>query len=58
MELTGSELVGVQLIGVYDGVALWQCLLCGGWWHRFSVNDPLRARVDSYLAARGVEVPW
>jgi hypothetical protein len=34
-ESDGQKIVGVELQGVYDGVAYWACMACGNRWHRF-----------------------
>lgn len=39
-----STVVGVEIRGVYDGVAYWQCPVCGYAFHRF---DPDHSRYDA-----------
>ena len=38
-----------EIRGVYDGWVLWQCPDCGGMWHRWEKEHPVRARVDRWL---------
>ena len=48
---------GVELQGVYDGVAYWGCPTCGAAWHRFPVDpngyNRIREAVERVWAARG-----
>jgi hypothetical protein len=46
-----SEIIGVEVRGIYDGVCYYQCGKCGHQWHRFDKDDVRRrARVEGYLA--------
>lgn len=50
----GSEhVVGVEIRGLYDGVAYWRCAVdeCGEEWHRFPEGSWLHARVASHFPA-------
>ena len=38
--------VGVEIRGFYDGVAYWQCMVCGHRWHRFPEGDYRRATIE------------
>lgn len=39
--------IGVEIPGVYDGVAFWQCPDCGYQWHRFGEGDYRRKRLEA-----------
>lgn len=37
-----SHIVGVEIRGLYDGVAYWACPQCGAQWHRWSAPGRIR----------------
>lgn len=37
-----SEVIGVQIPELYDGVAYWACPKCGARWHRFPAPGRIR----------------
>lgn len=41
--------IGIEVMGVYDGVLYWQCKDCGGTWHRWPEDHYLRARAEPYI---------
>lgn len=47
-----SRMVGVEIPGVYDGVAYWHCPDCGVDWHRWQEGDSVRDRVDRYMESQ------
>jgi len=47
---TYSRRVGVEIPGLYDGVAYWECPSCGYRWARF--HGP--GRVNDFLAREGI----
>lgn len=46
----GDGLTGIEVLGEYDGVLIWQCGECGHRWPRFAASDPLHARAAAVLA--------
>lgn len=47
---TYSRRIGVEVQGLYDGVAYWKCPDCGHNWQRF--QGP--GRINDYLEQRGI----
>lgn len=43
-----SQVIGVEICGLYDGVAYWLCPVDGEVWHRFPEGDYRRERVERY----------
>lgn len=37
--------VGIEVFGLYDGVAYWKCPACGLSWHRFPAPGRIRDRL-------------
>lgn len=50
-----SNLLAIEIPGVYDGVAYWSCPFCAAAWHRFDVGDSRRARLEQVVAQWPVE---
>ena len=44
-----SQIIGLEIPGVYDGTLLWVCPSCLKRWHRFPEGHYLRARAEPYL---------
>ena len=44
---------GVEIRGLYDGVAYWWCMTCGARWHRWpeGTRDYLRAECERIWAS-------
>ena len=38
-EITEQDLTGIQVLGVYDGVLIWNCRKCDAMWPRFEEPD-------------------
>lgn len=48
-----SRTIGMEVMGVYDGVLYWQCPDCGGTWHRWPEKfSDLRRRAEEYIHGR------
>lgn len=45
-----SRLISVEVQGVYDGGLFNQCPDCGGKFHRWPENHPLRLKAESYVS--------
>lgn len=45
-----SNVIGVEVSGVYDGVLYWMCPLCNHRWHRFPEVHPLRAQAERFVS--------
>ena len=41
--------IGIEIMGVYDGVLFWKCKDCGGTWHRWPEGHDLRARAEPFI---------
>lgn len=46
-----DDFTGIEVPGVYDGVAYWSCNRCGYKWHRFSKDDWRHDSLNRFL-------PW
>lgn len=44
-----SRIIGVEIRGVFDGVAYWQCPDCGWAWHRFDETDGRWKKIDPWV---------
>lgn len=44
-----SEVIGVQVRGVYDGELFFQCPGCHGRWHRFEPGHWLYDKAEPYV---------
>lgn len=44
--------IGIEVLGVYDGVLYYQCPDCKGHWHRWPEGHELRERTVKYWAFR------
>jgi Zn-finger nucleic acid-binding protein len=45
-----SRTIGVQVLGVYDGVLFWQCPDCGGRWNRWTPEHGRRYEIaEEYI---------
>lgn len=44
-----SRIIGVEIRGIYDGVAYWQCPDCGWAWHRFDETDGRWRKIDPWV---------
>jgi hypothetical protein len=51
-EWTGSDVIGVEVPGLYDGIAYWACPKCGCKWHRFTAPG----RIRDHLARTNPEI--
>lgn len=45
-----SRLIGVEIRGVYDGIAYWRCPDCGLRWHRFPPPGRISEAVEAEWA--------
>lgn len=55
--VVGSDIIGWEIRGFYDGVVYWQCPICNVVWHRFAEspgNNALRYKVETYWAEKGL----
>lgn len=54
-----SEVIGVEIRGLYDGVAYWTCPKCGARWHRWTGVgwEDMRYRVEKYWKMLDNEPP-
>jgi hypothetical protein len=50
-----SKLIGVEVRGIYDGVAYWHCPLCDIVWHRFPPGDRRRSAVNGHWLGMGID---
>lgn len=41
--------IGIEVLGVYDGVLYWKCPDCDGTWHRWPEGHALRERAQPYV---------
>lgn len=48
MTCCGNHMTGIELRGIYDGVAYWHCPSCQRNVHRWPVGYPVRQRVEDY----------
>ena len=46
---TNAHVIGVEIRGVYDGIAYWLCS-CGTRFHRFPETDRVRVWLDSNVS--------
>lgn len=44
-----SNIIGMEIRGVYDGVLFWQCHNCGARFHRFPEGHYLRERAEAHI---------
>lgn len=44
-----ADFIGVEISGVYDGVAYWRCEKCGHEWHRWPKTDRIAIRLEQSL---------
>jgi len=57
---TGSRVIGVEIRGLYDGVAYWICPDCKVVWHRWADspgNARLRYNIEELWRDQGL-TPW
>ena len=54
-----SKVIGIEIRGLYDGVAYWHCPVCGENWHRWTEPgwERLRAAVEAYWERLDSEAP-
>jgi len=53
----GSSLVaGIEIRGLYDGVAYWTCRICKDSWNRFPSSDRITKEVIHMMKKSGFEV--
>lgn len=48
MTCCADRMVGVELRGIFDGVAYWWCPICDRRVHRFGPDDPIGQRVRAW----------
>jgi uncharacterized C2H2 Zn-finger protein len=54
--VVGSRVIGVEIRGLYDGVAYWECPDCRVVWHRWADspgNRDLRNKIERFWAEHG-----
>ena len=54
VECCGTPVGVVEIPGLYDGGAYWQCVICGTTYRRWPADHPIGARVDMWAATHGV----
>lgn len=54
-KLCGSETIGVEIQGVYDGICYWLCRACGHREHRFDPPGRIYDAVERYWARTDIE---
>jgi hypothetical protein len=47
----GWRTIGIEVLGVYDGILYWMCPDCSGTWHRWPEGHHLRIRAQGYVAS-------
>ena len=52
----GQDMIGVEVLGLYDGIAFWRCIVCDGWRERF-VAGSTHARVHQYVLEHPAQFP-
>lgn len=44
-----SNVIGIEIRGVYDGVLFWGCPRCGGRWHRWEEGTRQHTAAQPYI---------
>ncbi len=47
-----SRIIGIEIRGVYDGVAYWECPDCDVRWHRWSPGSGYYERIESWVESQ------
>jgi len=49
-----GRVIGMNVLGVWDGVAFWRCPDCGYQWHRFTPDDLRHVRLEALRGLQGL----